>query len=150
MNKNLLGVLITVVALAGIGAVVVANQKDEQPATNSQTAMTEMNQEDMKPSTSTKTEAPSSEVQSGTVAIDIKDFAFSKSAVKIKKGTKVVWTNQDSARHDVMPDTESAAFKGSELLAQGESYEFTFDTVGTYSYHCSPHPYMKASVEVVE
>lgn len=148
MNKNLLGIIITVVALAGVGVVVAANQKDDKPATTStaQPAATE----DTNPFTKDKTDMSSSEVQSGTVAMDIKDFAFSKESIKIKKGTKVVWTNQDSAKHDVTPDSESPAFKASELLAKGEAYEFTFDTVGTYSYKCSPHPYMKASVEVVE
>ena len=37
-----------------------------------------------------------------------------------------------------------------ELLAKVESYSWTFNTVGTYTYHCSPHPYMKGIVEVVE
>lgn len=150
MNKNLLGVLITLVALAGIGAVVYANQRDEQPATSATTQMPEMSQEDMRPGTADTMTGAMAEVQTGTVTMDIKDYAFSKSAIKIKKGTKVVWTNQDKDRHDVMPDNESAAFSGSELLGQGKSYEFTFDTVGIYGYHCSPHPYMKASIEVVE
>lgn len=150
MNKNLLGIIITVIAVAGIGAIVVSNQRDDKRSTNTTPQMTEMAQEDMGQSATDTTNMSSSEVQSGTVTMDIKDFAFSKSAIKIKKGTKVVWTNQDSAKHDIAPDTESAAFKASELLKQGESYEFTFDTVGTYAYHCSPHPYMKASVEVVE
>jgi amicyanin len=82
--------------------------------------------------------------------VEIKDFAFSPAAITVKKGTKVTWTNKDSTQHNISPDTETADFKASELLAQGESYSVTFNTVGTFSYHCTPHPYMKASVIVTE
>lgn len=90
-------------------------------------------------------------VQSGTVAMDIKNFDFEKQTLKVKAGTTVTWTNRDDAKHDVNPDQSSSDFEGSgKLLAQGESYSYTFQKPGTYTYHCTPHPYMKASVEVVE
>lgn len=70
--------------------------------------------------------------------------------MNIKVGTTITWTNQDSARHDVAPDIESADFPASKLLAKGESYSHTFTKAGTYSYHCTPHPYMKASITVTD
>ena len=69
----------------------------------------------------------------------------------IKKGTKITWTNKDDAHHDITPDKDSAkAIETSKLLAKGESYSYTFTEAGVYSYHCSPHPYMKATIEVTE
>jgi plastocyanin len=47
-----------------------------------------------------------------------------------------------------MADTMSADAPSSELLAKGESYSFTFKKAGTYTYHCTPHPYMKGTVVV--
>jgi plastocyanin len=98
------------------------------------------------------------------VTIEIKDFAYSKQNIKIKKGTTVTWTNQDTVEHNVMKEHESDAdahdapskdqvrpdVLASQLLAKGESYSFTFDEVSANPYHCSPHPYMKGSVTVVE
>lgn len=81
----------------------------------------------------------------------IKDFAFGPSKITIKKGTTVTWTNKDAAHHDISPDKkDDPNFKASELLAKGQSYTYTFNAVGTYAYHCTPHPYMKAMVEVTE
>lgn len=97
----------------------------------------------------TQSRQASGQVQE-TDKVDIRDFKFVPSKIKIKKGTTVTWTNQDSTRHDVNPLEKSEAFVGSELLAKGESYSFTFNAAGTYDYNCSPHPYMKGTVEVVE
>lgn len=152
MNKLAIGGIITVMAVV-LGVVVVMmnnNDRDQsasQPSVNSPSSTSPTDN-----STGFMSTPDNSvdEVQSGTVEMDIKDFAFAQKSLKIKKGTTVTWTNRDDARHDVAPDTESDAFRGGPLLAQGESYSFTFNTAGTYSYICSPHPYMKASVEVVE
>ncbi len=92
-------------------------------------------------------EQATSEVLSGNVSVAIKDYKFSPTPLKVKKGTKVTWTNEDVAKHTVTGDTGTWE---SKLLAQGETYSHTFDTVGTFPYHCAPHPYMKAAVEVVE
>ena len=36
------------------------------------------------------------------------------------------------------------------ILMPGETFEFTFTQVGEYPYHCEPHPWMQATVEIVE
>jgi plastocyanin len=92
----------------------------------------------------------SNDVKPGQNEVIISDFAFQPSKITIKKGTTVTWTNRDSAHHDITPDQPSDNFKASKLLSKGESYSFTFNTAGHYSYHCSPHPYMKANIEVTE
>ncbi|MDP3725956.1 MAG: plastocyanin/azurin family copper-binding protein [bacterium] len=81
------------------------------------------------------------------VSATIQGFAFSPAVVTVKKGTTVVWTNNDSVGHTV---TGGERGPNSRLLGQGETYSFTFDTLGTFSYLCSPHPSMRGSVIVTE
>ncbi len=87
---------------------------------------------------------PSSKIK--TYPVTIENFAFSPSSLTIKKGEKVIWTNQDSAAHTVTSDSGNEL--GSKLLAKGESYSHIFNTVGTFNYHCTPHPYMKGIIIV--
>lgn len=84
------------------------------------------------------------------VMMDITDFDFEQANIKIKVGTKVTWTNQDTARHNVVTDGDGAEALKSELLAKGERYSYTFTKVGMTQYLCEPHPYMKGMIHVVE
>lgn len=79
------------------------------------------------------------------VNVAIRGFAYAPAEIRIAPGTMVVWTNEDSVRHNAVAD--GGAFSG-PLLSQGESYEFTFTANSTYAYHCAPHPFMKATVVV--
>lgn len=90
------------------------------------------------------TPTPSPAVQT---SVSISNFAFTSAALTVKKGTKVTWTNQDSVGHTVTGDSGGP---GSSLLSQSASYSFTFNTVGTFPYHCSPHPFMKGTITVTE
>jgi plastocyanin len=147
MNKVLLMVAAGIILVGGaIAGVVIAN-KDDNKTNNSQTATT--NNTQATPQNGDQNTDQSSQTTQAN-SVEIKDYAFGPNKITVKKGTKVTWTNQDSVKHDVMPDNESDDFVGSGLLAKGQKYEFTFNKVGTYTYHCSPHPYMKATVEVTE
>jgi plastocyanin len=83
---------------------------------------------------------------SGNVDVTIAGFAFSPDALTVKVGTTVKWTNQDAAGHTVTADDNSW---GSGNLEQGASFSFTFSQAGTFTYHCSVHPSMKATITVV-
>jgi plastocyanin len=72
---------------------------------------------------------------------------------------KVVWTNDDVTGHTVTTDDGYVDLINGEfnsitqlgaILMPGETFEFTFTEVGQYPYHCEPHPWMQASVEIVE
>lgn len=65
----------------------------------------------------------------------------------VKKGTKVTWKNNDRVQHTVTGD-KGAPF--SPEMQVGDSYTYTFNTVGTFPYHCGFHPTMKGTVTVVE
>lgn len=78
-------------------------------------------------------------------AVSIRNFAFGPQAVTVKAGTTVRWTNQDSEAHTVVSD--AGAFS-SPVLQPRAGYSFTFTRPGTYSYHCSIHPFMTGKVVV--
>jgi plastocyanin len=83
----------------------------------------------------------------GTQAVTISGFAFNPASLTIEAGTTVTWTNQDSATHTATADDGSW---DTGNLAQGASGSITFDTPGTYTYHCAIHPNMTASITVTE
>lgn len=76
-------------------------------------------------------------------SVSIENFAFAPATLTVKAGTTVVWTNNDTAAHDVkIGDTKSP------LLAKGETFDMTFDTKGTFDYICGVHPSMKGKIIV--
>ena len=81
-----------------------------------------------------------------TYNVDIQNFSFSPSTLTINVGDTVIWTNQDSISHTITSDS------GTELnslqLSNGQTYSHTFNTAGTYNYHCSVHPTMKGTIVV--
>lgn len=78
------------------------------------------------------------------VSLDIKNFNFTPSTLKIKTGTKVIWTNRDSVAHTATSD--SSNLFDSAILSPGESFSFTFNNSGSVNYHCAIHPTMKGNI----
>lgn len=131
MNKNTIIAIIAVVVVLGGGvAYVSSSSKSSDHAA-------------MKPSTTATANQP---VDANSVSIS--NYAFDPTPLKVKKGTKVTWTNYDVAKHSVVADSGTGPM--SELFGKGQTYSYTFDTAGTYKYHCEPHPYMHGTVEVTE
>lgn len=99
--------------------------------------------------TATATATPTATPTPQQNTIYINNYKYNPDKLTVKVGTTVTWVNQDAAKHTVTGDPGVTGLD-SALLGQGESYSYTFTEKGLYTYHCSPHPYMKASVEVVE
>jgi len=78
-------------------------------------------------------------------AIDIRNFAFSPTPVTVPAGTQIIWTNQDGTGHTVVADDHRF---GSQVLGQGQTFSQALTTPGSYSYHCSIHPFMKGRIVV--
>lgn len=149
MNKSVIGIIIALLAVGGIaGLLVLSNNKEPITSTPDQSSSADQASRPVASTSEPDTPAAGDSVEATLVTIE--NFAYNPQSIKVKVGTKVTWTNKDSDRHDITPNTETDEFKASELLAKDESYSVTFSTPGTYSYYCSPHPYMKATVEVVE
>ena len=89
--------------------------------------------------------AQSPAVSGNEVKINISGFKFDPAAVTVKAGTAITWTNLDSANHTVTGDDGSWT---SAELANGATFSFTFNKVGTYTYHCNIHTSMKGSITV--
>jgi len=79
-----------------------------------------------------------------TVTISIDGFAFSEPDPLAAGGTVTV-TNNDSTTHTW---TSSDGGFDSSGISPGESFEFTFEEAGTYSYFCNIHPTMTGSITV--
>ncbi len=150
MKKSTLGIIIAVVAVLAIVGIVIANkQNSSNMATNTTEKAHDETNSDGHHKDGEKDENGFEDLTNQSeVTMDIKDFAFSKAKIKIKKGTKVTWTNQDSAKHNAFSDDDNGP-KG-KLLGKGQSYSFVFNNVGTTDYYCTPHPYMKGIVNVVQ
>ncbi len=70
---------------------------------------------------------------------------YDPEVVEVSVGTTVSWMNNDNAIHT------ATAVEGefdSDIFGAGESYEYTFNTPGTYDYFCIVHPWMTGSVQV--
>jgi plastocyanin len=89
--------------------------------------------------------APAASSHANTVMIS--NFAFSPAAITVKAGTTVTWTNKDTDAHTVTSQNNSGPL-GSSALSTGQSYSYKFTKAGTYSYLCTIHPFMTATVTV--
>ena len=148
MKKSTMTIIILAILVLGAGGVFALTRQpndDDKTTTSQSTSETQQSTEsDNNQSSENATDAVA------TDEVEIEDFAFKSANITIKKGTKVTWTNKDSVSHTVTPDEESSAFQGSGSLSKDATYSFTFNTVGTYSYHCQPHPNMTGTVTVTE
>ena len=85
----------------------------------------------------------------GATTITIQDFTYSPSTVTIKVGQTVYWKNMGPSEHSSTAD--GGAWDSGGLASPGGgngygggsaggSYTYTFNTAGTYAYHCKFHP----------
>lgn len=79
------------------------------------------------------------------VPVNIADFAYAPADAQVGVGGTVVWTNQDGFAHTV---TAGDGSFDSGDLDQGATFSFTFPAAGTFTYTCTIHPSMTASVVV--
>jgi len=79
------------------------------------------------------------------VEIKIDNFAFVPEVLTISTGTTVTWLNADDVPHVVR--TEDKTIK-SPPLDTDDTFSYTFEKKGTYSYFCSLHPKMVGKVVV--
>src|SRR5262245_34518991 len=101
------------------------------------------------PSSPTPTPQPST--SSGTaVAIpsgarSLGTAGYVPNPIAVSVGTAVTWTNNDSIAHTV---TSNNGVFNSGTLGPGQNFSFTFQSAGTFQYHCTFHAGMVGSVVV--
>jgi len=138
MSSKIIIIVIIVVIIIGGGAYFLNKNNPSQMQMQNMPAQTQ-GQAQTSPATS------SSQAKTGKNAVTIQNFAFSPATITVKAGDSVTWTNQDSAGHSATADDNSF---DTGVLPQGQSKSITFSKAGTYTYHCSVHPNMKATVIV--
>lgn len=93
-----------------------------------------------------------------TVTIGSVSNGFVPASMTVKRGTTVTWVNGDNVAHSVIQGTYCPPSQGacatiaptwsSEILQPGQSYRHTFNTAGSFDYHCGIHPVMQGTVNV--
>jgi plastocyanin len=81
----------------------------------------------------------------GPAKVEIKDFMFEPTSIKVKAGDTVTWLNLDEEPHTVVSD--SGLFRSS-AMDTNDSFKFKFDKPGTYRFVCSIHPKMVGTIVV--
>jgi plastocyanin len=84
-------------------------------------------------------------IASASGSVTIADFSFTPGTITVDQGDMVTWTNSGPSGHSAT--STSGAFD-TGVLDKGASASHTFDQAGTYSYVCTPPPFMHGTVVV--
>jgi plastocyanin len=82
----------------------------------------------------------------GNNAVSIRDNFYSPSTISVPIGTVVTWTNNGMMQHTV---TSDGGLFDSGTLNSGQGFSYTFNTAGTFNYHCRIHGFAMAGTVVV-
>ena len=74
-------------------------------------------------------------------------YHFAPATTFVNVGGTVTWTNGSDAPHTVTSDAGSEL--SSSTLNAGKTFSHSFAVTGTFSYHCTIHPYMVGKVVVL-
>lgn len=97
------------------------------------------------PKASTESSTPA-KMPTHTV-VNMTQGGFDPADLQVKVGTIVTWKNMDAANHSVTFDDGSV---DSGSISPGKSASHTFDTPGTFMYHCSLHPTSQGRITVTK
>ena len=103
----------------------------------------------------TATTAPAATATTAVNATSVKiigasgNYSFSPASVTVKVGDTVTWTNNSNVPHTTTSDASSAvAWDSSAIDTGGGTFSFVFTKAGSYTYHCSFHPFMHGTIIV--
>lgn len=94
------------------------------------------------------------ETATAGTTIEMKNSMYSPNKLEVAAGTTVTWVNKelfDTTLHSIMANdgkTFNSRDTFSSDLKKDETFSYTFNTPGTYEYHCEQHPFMKGTVIV--
>ena len=92
-----------------------------------------------------KTPVPPAAVAGVAADVRMAIYKFGTDSVTITAGQAVRWINDDPVEHTVTFDGTEG---GSPVLPHNGTFIHRFDKAGRYTYHCTPHPFMKGVVIV--
>jgi len=79
---------------------------------------------------------------------DQEKWTYGPTLLKVARGTTVTFVNRGKEFHTVTSDDPGRPFDIS--LDTNTTRTFSFDTVGTFAYHCGVHPQMKGVIQVCD
>lgn len=94
--------------------------------------------------------APAAEAPADGATVTIDKLKYEQPEITIKAGETVTWINKEAMPHNVAFQAgvvDDAKLDGA-MMKKDQSYTIRFNEPGTYDYHCTPHPFMKAKVIV--
>jgi outer membrane protein assembly factor BamB/plastocyanin len=77
--------------------------------------------------------------------VALKNSSFRPSNLTVRVGTTVIWMNEGAASDTV---TSDAGLFDSGVLGPGQTFSYTFTTVGVYTYASFYHPHVAGSITV--
>src|ERR1043166_9157183 len=80
------------------------------------------------------------------VPVNIVKFSYDPQNLTVYIGDTVTWTNIDGAGHTTTSDNN---LWNSGTLQNGQTFSYTFNTPGTFPYHCSIHSQIRGSITVL-
>lgn len=88
------------------------------------------------------------------VTVKLSEIAFKPQNIRISRGTKVIWINEDNVDHYVNTDAHPSHTyyppQNSKVLKNGDMFSLAFDKTGIYPYHCSAHATIMTGSIIVE
>jgi plastocyanin len=84
----------------------------------------------------------------GIVGVIIEGSNFISRYITITAGTTVRWSNYDAPGIDHTSTSDTGVWN-SGVLTHGQSFDYAFNSPGTYPYHCAIHPAMTGTVAVL-
>ena len=145
-----IGAVVFVALLAGVGS---AQLTDEPPAVSPYQVESPGRYESASSPAPTPAQAPADDVavpvqdpQVTAAEVVIEGFGFGPDELRVPLGATVTFVNRESG----VPHTSTSDddLWKSRTLNPGDSFSFTFETAGTFSYFCSIHPSMRAAITV--
>lgn len=87
--------------------------------------------------------------------VEISDGTFTPQVIEVQKGQSVTWTNTGEQPHYVLGDSPESSpttgFDSGKRLLPGDTFTYTFEETGTFTYHDRENPIaMKGTVIVTE
>jgi len=85
------------------------------------------------------------ETEPGTYLVRLKEYVFMPSELKINTGDLVVWRNY---QHDLLILTSEEGLFTNQRLGYGNTFDYTFNETGNYSFNVEGYPEMHMTITV--
>jgi plastocyanin len=74
------------------------------------------------------------------------EWTYSPAQISVKVGTQIMWTNSGAVAHTVTADDGTSFDSGT--MDPKATFKLTPTMAGTFAYHCTFHPWMRATLVV--